>query len=185
MKHYLRKKLKTLRANLEPEYRNHAEKLISAKFANFLQDKKLHKIATYYSISSEFNMCEVNDQLFATHLEVSLPYISLNKEVCFKRWYPSEKLFWHENFYQPADNAINTSPELIIVPLLGFDKNGHRIGYGRGFYDRLLNLYPLSNRVALAYSKQEIKDIPIEEHDQKVDFIITEQELITCKQPKI
>ena len=70
---------------------------------------------------------------------------------------------------------------LMLLPGAAFDKYGNRIGYGKGFYDRYLNKIPVSHTAALSYSLQLVEEIPSEEHDKTVDFIITENEIILCK----
>lgn len=71
--------------------------------------------------------------------------------------------------------------DLIIVPGVAFDRNGNRIGYGGGYYDRYFsNLNSAIKKVALAYDMQVVKYLVSEEHDMKVDFIITEKEIIEC-----
>ncbi len=69
--------------------------------------------------------------------------------------------------------------DLVIVPGLAFDRQGNRLGYGGGYYDRLLaEIHAL--KVALAFAAQIVEGIPIEPHDCRVDFIVTEQEVISC-----
>jgi 5-formyltetrahydrofolate cyclo-ligase len=82
---------------------------------------------------------------------------------------------------EPGPDAPELSPELLFVPLAGFDRQGHRIGYGAGFYD--LTLAQLRARqkitaVGIAYACQEIEKVPAEAHDEKLDFVLTEAELI-------
>lgn len=67
--------------------------------------------------------------------------------------------------------------DLTIVPLLGFDRRGYRIGYGQGFYDRLLAATPAIS-VGLAFATQEVPTLPVESHDVALDYIITENEII-------
>lgn len=68
---------------------------------------------------------------------------------------------------------------LVLVPGVGFDRKGNRIGFGKGFYDRYFHNNPTCLKVALAYDFQIAKqEIPSEEHDVLMDFIITEQEVI-------
>ena len=70
--------------------------------------------------------------------------------------------------------------DLVIVPGIGFDQKGNRIGHGEGFYDRLLkNTNALA--IALAYEFQIIKNISIDKYDIPVDIIITEKRVIKCK----
>ncbi len=71
---------------------------------------------------------------------------------------------------------------LMILPGVAFDKKGHRIGYGGGYYDRFLENSKFSGiKMALAYSFQVEDEIPIEVHDETVDLIITENEIYLCE----
>lgn len=81
----------------------------------------------------------------------------------------------------PAD-AREVTPKLLLVPLLAFDRRGHRLGQGGGHYDRTLAaLKPLGAKsVGLAYAAQELPDVPAGPHDQTLDWIVTEREAIRC-----
>ncbi len=68
--------------------------------------------------------------------------------------------------------------DLIIVPGVGFDRQGHRIGYGLGFYDRILTACINATFVGLAYSFQVVERLPEEEHDIRLDYLVTECEII-------
>jgi 5-formyltetrahydrofolate cyclo-ligase len=72
-------------------------------------------------------------------------------------------------------------PDILIVPLLAFDRTGHRIGYGAGYYDmtiaRLRGIKPVL-AVGIAYAAQEIAEIPTTERDARLDFVLTERETI-------
>jgi 5-formyltetrahydrofolate cyclo-ligase len=72
--------------------------------------------------------------------------------------------------------------ELAVVPGVAFDRMGGRIGYGRGYYDRLLSKLDCPI-VALAYKEQLVDEVPREGHDVDVDYIITEDGVIDCKDP--
>ena len=75
--------------------------------------------------------------------------------------------------------------DLVIVPGIAFDKRGHRVGYGRGHYDRLLEkLDKKIKKMALAFDFQLIDRVPEEKHDVPMDFIITENEIIKCNLEK-
>jgi len=73
-------------------------------------------------------------------------------------------------------------PEILIVPLLAFDRRGQRLGYGGGFYDRTLarlrTMGPVL-AVGFAYAAQEVEEVPVEETDQPLDMIVTEREVIS------
>ena len=77
----------------------------------------------------------------------------------------------------PSVSAPRAHPDLVIVPLLGFDRRGRRLGQGGGTYDRTLANLRASGRVfvlGLAYSVQETDEIPWEPHDERLDAILTE-----------
>ncbi len=78
----------------------------------------------------------------------------------------------------PSADAEVLRPDLVLVPLLGFDKRGGRIGYGKGFYDRCfaqLRREGSVTAVGLAYAAQEVDEVPREAHDALLDWVITEE----------
>ena len=82
---------------------------------------------------------------------------------------------------EPAASALDLDPDLVFVPLAAFDRRGHRLGYGAGYYDgalaRLRRLKPV-RAVGVAYAAQEVGAVPAEPHDQRLDAIITEGGLL-------
>lgn len=81
----------------------------------------------------------------------------------------------------PADSQPVLRPDVLIVPLAGFDLGGNRIGYGGGYYDRTLQLLRESGRataIGLAFAVQELPDIPAEPFDQPLDLIVTDRRII-------
>jgi 5-formyltetrahydrofolate cyclo-ligase len=84
---------------------------------------------------------------------------------------------------EPIGNEIparGEDLEVIIVPLLAFDRTGHRLGYGAGYYDRFLSMYPEAIKIGAAFSCQEIGSVPADENDVAMDLIVTEREIISC-----
>jgi 5-formyltetrahydrofolate cyclo-ligase len=71
-----------------------------------------------------------------------------------------------------------------IIPMLGFDRSGGRIGYGAGYYDRFLSEHPHIKRIGVAYSVQEVPTIPVQDHDIRMDIIVTETSTYRCSQEK-
>jgi 5-formyltetrahydrofolate cyclo-ligase len=67
--------------------------------------------------------------------------------------------------------------DLVIVPLLAFDRRGHRLGYGKGYYDRLLAASPVTT-IGVGFAAQEIDALPAKAHDIALDWVITEREVI-------
>ena len=70
---------------------------------------------------------------------------------------------------------------LVLVPGIAFDKEGHRIGYGFGYYDKFLKKVPKAIKIGLCFDFQVVDKIPRETHDVPVDFIVTEKRFIDCK----
>jgi 5-formyltetrahydrofolate cyclo-ligase len=79
---------------------------------------------------------------------------------------------------EPATEQPIITPDILIVPLLGFDAKGSRLGQGGGYYDRYLARHPNCAVIGLAWSVQQVADIPTEPHDRKMHAIITEQSVI-------
>ena len=71
--------------------------------------------------------------------------------------------------------------DLVLVPGIAFDKEGHRIGYGLGHYDRFLRKVPKAVKIGLCFDFQLVDKVPREEHDVAVDFIVTDKEVIECR----
>jgi 5-formyltetrahydrofolate cyclo-ligase len=87
---------------------------------------------------------------------------------------------------EPPSSAPEIFPDILIVPLLAFDRSGHRIGYGAGYYDmtiaRLRSVKPVI-ALGIAYAAQEIAEIPATERDARLDFVLTERETIDFGNP--
>ena len=102
----------------------------------------------------------------------------------FRRWLPGEPLIagvW--GIQRPPDSSPVMEPDVLIIPLLAFDRAGFRLGYGGGFYDRTLEkLRALKNIVAIGagYSGQEVEAVPHGDHDQPLDYLMTEKEIFKC-----
>jgi 5-formyltetrahydrofolate cyclo-ligase len=76
--------------------------------------------------------------------------------------------------------APASSVDAVLVPMVGFDRAGHRLGYGAGYYDRFFEANPAIPRIGMAYACQEAEGIPTEEYDARMDQIVTEDEVIRC-----
>lgn len=74
--------------------------------------------------------------------------------------------------------ATGDDVDTIILPMLGFDRSGRRIGYGAGYYDRFLEKYPNLRKIGIAFSCQECDNLPVDENDVPMDYIITEEGIV-------
>jgi 5-formyltetrahydrofolate cyclo-ligase len=80
---------------------------------------------------------------------------------------------------EPSPASPVCDPDIVLVPLAGFDRAGHRLGYGAGFYDRTLAALRARKRVVaigLAFAVQEVDAVPHDPHDERLDFVATERE---------
>ena len=110
--------------------------------------------------------------------KISLPKIGENSSMNFYNWSTNDPLNVNKfGIPEPIINKI-IYPDILLVPLVAYDKNFNRIGYGGGFYDRYIQKIKKIKKVltiGLAFSYQMVKKIPIEKNDIRLDFIITEK----------
>jgi 5-formyltetrahydrofolate cyclo-ligase len=103
----------------------------------------------------------------------------------FRKWGPRDLLI--EGPYgimEPSSRLPEVLPDIVFVPLAAFDRRGHRIGYGAGYYDRTLQALRASKAIlaiGVAFSVQEVEAIPEDRHDERLDYVITEKEFIACR----
>jgi len=97
----------------------------------------------------------------------------------FRRWTPGEALVQARfGLSEPPPTAEVIEPSILLVPLLAFDRTGHRLGYGAGYYDRTLEKLRASRTilaVGIAYAGQEVDEVGAGPHDQKLDWVVTER----------
>ena len=109
---------------------------------------------------------------------ISLPKIGKNYSMNFFLWSINNPLNINEyGIPEPITNKI-IYPDILLVPLVAYDKNKNRLGYGGGFYDRYIKKIKKIKKVltiGVAFSYQRVKKIPIDKNDIKLDFIITEK----------
>ena len=149
-------------------------KLIQLKFK-----KKLIKIALYYPSNFELNVLKLLELNFISSQDILLPVIDKNNRMRFFPWKKNDVLFVNKfGILEPAKSTSKV-PDIIIVPILAFDKGKFRLGYGKGFYDRYLNKYLKQFKnivtVGVAFSFQSHHKLPINSNDVQLDFIITEK----------
>jgi 5-formyltetrahydrofolate cyclo-ligase len=82
---------------------------------------------------------------------------------------------------EPTPDAAEVAPDILIVPLAAFDRNGHRIGYGAGYYDMTIRGLRAKKKIVaigIAFAAQEISKVPATERDERLDLVLTEREII-------
>ena len=142
-------------------------------------------VAAYYPFKGEVDILPSLNHLHINGHQTALPVITAKASpLSFKTWKLGDALT--ESFFkipQPTQNANDILPDIILIPLVGFDRSGNRLGYGGGFYDRTLETLRATKPViaiGIAFSIQEVDKLAPCEHDEPLDYIITEREIITC-----
>ncbi len=97
----------------------------------------------------------------------------------FRRWCPGDVMA-AGRFGTPVPPGVAMVPTLLLVPLLAFDRQGHRLGYGAGYYDRTLSALPGVRTLGCAFAAQELDSVPVGPHDVRLDAIATERGVIIC-----
>lgn len=151
----------------------------------FLQAEE---ILTYVNYKSEVNTKGIIEYAFLLGKKVYCPKVTGDGEMEFFEISSIKDLReGYKGILEPektCDRQWKPSGKrtLLFMPGAVFDRQGHRIGYGKGFYDRFLEKTAdcLEAKAALAYEMQVKEEIPFEQHDKCVDMIITEQEVIDC-----
>ena len=153
------------------------------KFISFLKIniRNAKKIGGYYPSNYEIDDLEILDVLDKQNFKISLPIIKKNNQMNFYSWSKKDPLKVNKfGIPEPVSSKI-LYPDILLVPLVGYDKNLNRLGYGGGFYDRYIEKIDKIKKVTkigLAFSYQKITSIPINQYDKKLDFIVTEKEIV-------
>ena len=140
-------------------------------------------IAGYYPTNHEVDILNFLKKAEKKKYKLTLPVIRDNGKMNFRSWRFLEPLYVSKfGTLEPNDSGKDILPDLILVPLVAFDKQLNRIGYGKGFYDRFLSkvkkVKKKSISLGIAYSFQEYSKIPADKHDFKLDYIFTESGII-------
>jgi 5-formyltetrahydrofolate cyclo-ligase len=136
-------------------------------------------LAGYLPIRSEVDPRQILAAVHAAGIDTVLPAVVDPTTIVFRRWRPGEPLIaGRHGTLAPPLHAPILEPDVVLVPLVGFDRRGARLGHGLGFYDRALGAIHACGRrpllVGLAFSVQEVPRIPREPHDVRLDRIVTE-----------
>ncbi len=139
-------------------------------------------VAGYWPMRSEIDPRPLMKRYARAGWRLALPVTPAKGEgpLTFKLWTQLQALQTHAfGMLEPGSDAEIVRPDVVIVPMLGFDETGHRLGYGAGHYDRTLAALRAEGAVTaigLAFAGQEVDRLPTQDHDQPLDAILTERE---------
>ena len=170
----------TIRNRCHSAEKEHAAGIKLYQF--FSQFKPPLIISGYNPIKNEINPFEVLEKLEHDGFTICLPVVKArNAPLQFKSWTFGSELVKGDYHVGIPKTGKWVLPDIMIVPLLAFDKFGYRLGYGGGYYDRtfaVMNENRKRLKVGFAYSEQELESVPRDEKDIPLDMIITQNEQI-------
>lgn len=137
-------------------------------------------VALYLAIQTELDPDPLAEMLAARGQALVLPALYDATAMDFRRWSPGEPLERGPfRLRQPLASADLITPDLIVMPMVGFDRHGGRIGQGKSHYDRALVRYPGAHRIGFAWSVQEVPGhLPHDPWDMPLHAVVTEKEYI-------
>lgn len=149
--------------------------------------KNIKRISTYMAKDNEVQTDLLIKDALEQDINIIIPVLKSNYQLCFTEI--NKFTTFHHNklgILEPTKECINYTSgidvDLVIVPGIVWNHNGHRIGYGSGYYDKYINLLNKNiNIVGLSYEFQIFTNIPIEKYDMSVNKIVTENQIIYCK----
>ncbi len=174
----LRARAHAQRARFLETHRADASRAVAEHFFAEVALRPDDVVAAYWPIRDELDCTQIVTRLQFEGWRVCLPVVVGNG-------LPLEMRIWEQGTplfpagfgtLAPDDSAPRAVPDVVLVPLLGFDKHGTRLGYGGGYYDRTVAAMARTPRlVGLSFSAQEVDFIPRGAHDYPLDSVVTER----------
>ena len=148
-----------------------------------LKKEKITKkiIGGYYPVNFEVDDLMLLEKFEKKNFNISLPVVKKNFQMNFYEWSFSDPLIINKYGIPEPETKNIVYPDILLIPLVAFDKNLNRLGYGGGYYDRLVKKFSKKKKIlkiGLALSVQEIDKVPIDKYDQKLDYVVTNKNII-------
>lgn len=179
----LRADARARRTAIKPPVHAAHSAIIAERAIAIIDKLKPSVVAVYRAINGEVVPDAIVDRAIERGMVVVLPAVKDATTLIFRRYRPGEPMAAGGfGTLAPAPGAPEIDPDLVISPMVGFDRSGTRLGHGRGYYDRgmwrlhMKGLKPVL--VGLAFSVQEVPTIPADPHDVRMDWIVTEKETL-------
>ena len=144
--------------------------------------KKIFKykiIGSYYPVNFEADTFQLMRMFKQKGYKLSLPVISSKYDMNFYTWNLNDPLHVNKYGIPEPKSKIKVIPSILLIPMVAYDKRLNRLGYGGGYYDRFLEKCEKMRtiKIGLALACQEVKKLPSNSFDKKMDFILTEKKL--------
>jgi 5-formyltetrahydrofolate cyclo-ligase len=184
LKDRIRREAFARRDGLDKALRRAASRAIAERALALPELRDIQPVGGYWPIRSEVDPRPLMRRLLKRGQEVALSQI-IHPRLSWRLWRPGDVLIRGGfGVREPGPDAPECFPMALLVPLAAFDRACHRIGYGKGHFDRaiaaLSEMHPLLT-VGLAFSAQQIERVPGEAHDRVLDLVVTEAEVIRPK----
>lgn len=181
----LRSRAKEMRSRLPAETRAAAARRVAEIGLGFAEPAAGTRVSGFLAIGEEINPVPLMRALADAGHSLCLPVLQgKGKPLMFREWTRGQPLverMW--GIREPADSAAVVAPDVLIVPLLAFDAEGWRLGYGGGYYDRTLADFRRTRKViaiGIAYDEQKVDAVPHLDYDQRLDWVLTPSGPIRC-----
>jgi 5-formyltetrahydrofolate cyclo-ligase len=142
-------------------------------------------VSGYWPMAEEMDVRPLLERLHAEGYTCALPVVpGKGVPLIFRRWRPGDALGQAGfNLSEPGPEAPEVRPDVVLAPLLAFDAEGYRIGWGGGYYDRTLAKLRAEGRVlaiGVAFNGQQVPRVPRDDRDQRLDWIVTDRRAFKC-----
>lgn len=146
-----------------------------------------HCVGGYVAVRAEADMTSLLHDVAALGTPIALPFLATREAAMEFRHYKKDGVLGKApfGFRQPSQSAVVAHPDVILAPLVGFDRTGDRLGQGRGHYDRYFARFSQALRIGVAWSVQEVQSIEVDPWDIGLDAVITEKEWIIAPNSRI
>jgi 5-formyltetrahydrofolate cyclo-ligase len=183
----LRTRIKAWRAELGAEVQVRAAEAVARQGLDFLRPRapKGSTVSGFSPLADEFRVWPLLRRLATDSFRLAMPAMQgKGKPLLFRAWTPGDAMdkgVW--GIAEPKADKPAVEPDILIVPLLAFDRQGWRLGYGGGYYDRTLKALRARKAivaVGLAFDEQEVDAVPHLDYDQRLDWVLRPSGPIEC-----
>jgi 5-formyltetrahydrofolate cyclo-ligase len=174
----LRTQMRLIQRSIPSGERRTATKKIADIGDAFLSSEGRKVVAGYFPVGDEITPLLLMQALFHRQQPLALPKMNEDNEMCFRRWWPGEKVApGSRGVPEPVDDTDELHPDYLLVPLLGFDTTGHRLGSGDGHYSRAISSLKMRHNtiiMGIGFAEQELgSPLPESRCDGRLDWVIT------------
>ena len=170
----LRTSLLNARAALPVADRVAKDAAISAAILAWLKAQPVQTLGVYWPIRGEPDLQGLYAQLVAAGVVLALPVMTgVDAPLVFAKWTPGEAMEIDRWGIATPSVVVSATPQALLIPCVGYNAQGFRLGYGAGYYDRTLAVTPRPQAIGIAYSAGRA-EFTVEAHDRAMDVVMTE-----------